>query len=160
MNLETSELCDQYGPQVQVADGRLRHFGGRTQFHGAVVTLRVDADFGLVKTTLGNPGENRVLVVDGGGATNYALLGDRLAQMALNGSWAGIVINGHIRDSAIIAGLDIGVMALGTCPRRPALTGEGETDITVSFAGADIHPGDWLYADLDGVVVSRTPLHP
>jgi regulator of ribonuclease activity A len=158
MNFETAALCDAHGSEVRVADDCLRHFGGSSRFRGEAVTLRVPADFGLVKATLEEPGNGRVLVVDGGGARGHALLGDRLALMASTGGWAGIVIHGSIRDCAAIAGIDIGVMALGTCPRRPALEGNGESGVVATFAGVTIHPGDWIYADPDGLLVSRTCL--
>lgn len=155
---ETAELCDTHGEQVRVLDAGLRHFGGNTRFHGQVATLKVPADFLLVKQTLASAGRNRVLVVDGGAARDHALLGDRLTEMAIGNDWAGVVINGCIRDSAVIRKLQIGVLALGTCPRRPAMSGTGETDVPVTVGSVEIQPGDWLYADSDGAIVSSLPL--
>ncbi len=158
MSFDTASLCDRYGNRVQVIDGGLRHFGGVTRFHGEVVTLRVQSDFLLVKESLSRPGKGRVLVVDGGGARGFALLGDRLAALGVSNGWTGVVVNGCIRDSARVATMTLGVLALGTCPRRPAMQGGGTEEATVSIGGTAIGPGNWIYIDDDGVVVSRSPL--
>ena len=154
MNHKTSDLCDQFGAELQVASPGLIHYGGITSFHGQIVTLRVQQDFLLVKQTLAKAGNSRVLVVDGGGFLDCALLGDSLTAMALENGWSGAVINGCVRDSAELSELEFGVLALGTCPVRPAQTGAGEDGITVTFAGVTFRAGDYLYADKDGVVVS------
>ena len=158
MRFDTADLCDRHGDRVQVIDAGLRHFGGVTRFHGEAATVRVGADFLLVKKSLSRPGRGRVLVVDGGGARGFALLGDRLAGMGMSNGWAGVVVNGCIRDSAQIAMMNLGVLALGTCPRRPAMEGDGVEEIAVSIAGTAIEPGNWVYIDDDGMVVSRSAL--
>ncbi len=132
----------------------LRNFGGRTRFDGPVRTVAVDGDNALVKAVLSEPGDGAVLVIDAGGSRASAMVGDVIAAKAAEQGWAGIVVNGVIRDSAAIASLDIGVKALGTNPRRSEKTGDGQQDMAVSFGGVEFIPGAWLYADEDGVVLA------
>lgn len=153
-SMNTADLCDAYGDAVRVAAPIFKHYGGKSDFHGPIATIAVKAQFIPVREMLQSPGGGRVLVIDGGGATNVALLGDRLAELAVSNGWAGIVVNGCIRDAAAIAGLDIGVKALNTNPRRPGEDNTGRRGVDVSFAGIVFRPGEYLYADLDGVVVS------
>jgi regulator of ribonuclease activity A len=156
MGYKTSDICDHFGAELQVALPGLNHYGGVTSFHGQIVTLRVHQDFSLVKQTLATAGDHRVLVIDGGGFLGCALLGDSLAAMAHENAWAGAIVNGCVRDSAALSEIEFGVLALNTCPVRPAQTGAGETGIPVTFAGTTFRPGDYLYADEDGVVTSPT----
>ncbi|MCY3751472.1 MAG: ribonuclease E activity regulator RraA, partial [Gammaproteobacteria bacterium] len=107
---------------------------------------------------LEEPGEGRVLVVDGGGSIRCALVGDKLAELGIENGWEGLVINGCIRDSAVVSTLDIGIKALGTNPRRSVKNGEGERDIPLNFADANFTPGDYLYADEDGILLSPVEL--
>ncbi|MDE0097735.1 MAG: ribonuclease E activity regulator RraA [Gammaproteobacteria bacterium] len=158
MSFDTADLCDRYGDRVRVIDAGLRHFGGVNRFHGEVATVRVQSDFLLAKKALSRPGRERVLVVDGGGAREFALLGDRLADLGVSNGWAGVVVNGCIRDSARIATMNLGVLALGTCPRRPAMKGGGTEEAVISIGGIAVGPGNWVYIDDDGMVVSPSPL--
>jgi regulator of ribonuclease activity A len=155
----TADLCDAHAGKVAVLEPMLAHFGGKAQFHGAVQTVKVFEDNVLVKAQLATPGEGRVLVVDGGGSMRCALLGDLLAQMAIDNGWAGIVVYGAIRDSGPISEMPVGVMALGTHPSKSIKRGAGDVGIAVTFAGQTIRPGVWLYADEDGVIVADEPLH-
>jgi len=159
MTFATTDLCDAHEGKVRVAAPIFRSFGGRSAFHGRIATLKLFEDNGLVRKTLDTPGEGRVLVIDGGGSLRCALLGDQLAALAVKNGWAGIVIWGCIRDSAAIAGMDLGVLALATHPQKTVKRNLGDTDIAVSFAGIDLIPGDWLYADPDGLIVSALKLH-
>ena len=131
---------------------------GGANFSGQIATVRCIEDNSFVRQALEEPGEGRVLVVDGGGSTNCALLGDMLAALAHRNGWAGIVVNGCIRDSAEIANIDIGIKALATHPRKSRKQGLGELDIPVEFAGIEFLPGEYLYADPDGVVVTAKPV--
>jgi len=153
----TADLCDQFEAQIQIAQPVFSDLGGIESFEGLITTLRVDRDFGLVKQMLSSPGNAGVLVVDGGGAKDCALLGDRMAKLAHQQNWSGIVINGCIRDAAIVRTIAIGVRALGTCPKRPAITGAGEKNISVQFSGVTFEPGSYLYADADGIIISKNP---
>jgi len=128
-------------------------FGGARTFEGSVATVRCFEDNVLVRQRVSEPGQGRVLVVDAGGSLRVALVGDKLAGLAAANGWAGIVINGCIRDSAALGRLDLGVVALGANPRPSTKNGDGEVDIPVAFGGVTFHPGDRLYRDDDGIVV-------
>jgi regulator of ribonuclease activity A len=155
---KTTDLCDRFASEVQIAEPIFRDFGGSRVFHGPIVTLKVYEDNALVRAALEEPGAGRLLVVDGGGSMRCALLGEQLAELALNNGWAGLVINGCIRDSAAIATLAIGVRALAAYPAKSAKRGIGERDILVRFAGIYFLSGEYVYLDEDGLVVSKRPL--
>ena len=159
-DFNTADLCDAYGEALQVAQPVFNDYGGRLAFHGQISTLKVVEEFIPIKQTLQTAGESRVLVVDGSASMKVALLGDRLAEIGLNNGWAGIVINGCIRDSTNVADIAIGVKALNTNPRRPGLGNSGVRDLEVSFAGVVFKPGHYLYADRDGLVISATACEP
>lgn len=154
MKFTTADLCDAFAPVVQLAQPSFRDFGAIIRFAGPVETVRVSDDNTLVRQSLETPGQGRVLVVDGGGSLRCALVGGRLAAMAHANGWAGLVVNGCVRDSAEIRGIPVGVKALNTSPMRSAKGGTGERGRTVTFAGVAISPGNFLYADEDGIVVS------
>ena len=158
MSIPTADLCDNYIDELQVAEPLLIDFGGKEMFSGQIVTVKVFDDNVLVKQTLASDGEGRVLVVDGAGSTYCALMGDNLATMAINNKWEGVVIHGCIRDARQIGEMNIGVFALGTCPRKSIKQGEGDTQIPVAFAGVLFKPGHFLYADEDGIVVAERDL--
>lgn len=153
MTFATADLCDELGASARVAEPLFRDFGGERGFHGPVATVRVFEDNVLVREALREAGRGRVLVVDGAGSARCALVGDVLARLAHENGWAGIVVNGAIRDSAEISSVPIGLKALTTSPRRSEKRGEGERDTPVSFAGVNFEPGQPLYADPDGIVV-------
>lgn len=157
MSFKTTDLSDAY-PDVQVAEPALRHFGGRRAFYGPIATLRVFEDNALVRAALEEAGDGRVLVVDGGGSLRCALLGDQLGALAVGNGWAGVVVNGCVRDSAELAQLGLGVLALATHPRRSVKRGAGERDVELHIAGLTLRPGMWLCADEDGVVVAERAL--
>ncbi|MDZ7841730.1 MAG: ribonuclease E activity regulator RraA [Gammaproteobacteria bacterium] len=155
---KTADLYDSYGDLLQVAEPIFRQFGRRTAFAGPIVAVKVFEDNTLVRASLETPGRGAVLVVDGGGSTRCALVGDLLARLAIDNGWAGIIVNGCIRDSAEIDGMDIGIRALATNPARSEKRGEGRGDVKVGFAGVSFTPGHHVYADADGVVVSEKDL--
>ncbi len=158
MQFKTADLCDEHSARLQVADPGFRNFGGREAFAGIVSTVKAFEDNSLVRAALEEQGKGRVLVVDGGGSMRCAMVGDLLAALALKNGWFGIVVNGCIRDSVDIAGIDIGLKALGTHPLKSLKRNEGQRDITVAFAGVRFEPGHHLYADHDGIVISREAL--
>lgn len=158
MKFATADLYDEHMDKVQVALPGFRDFGGRKRFCGPVTTLKVYEDNTLVREHLGQPGKGRVLVVDGGASMRCALLGDNLAQLGKDNGWAGIVIYGCIRDSAVIAGIDIGVKALDTMPVKSEKRGEGQQDVVLRFSGLILKPGVMLYADEDGILVADEAL--
>ncbi|MCO5761261.1 MAG: RraA family protein [Gammaproteobacteria bacterium] len=152
-SLKTTDLSDDWGDQAQVCAPLFRDFGGRIEFHGPIATVRCPDDNSKVRELLGQPGAGRVLVIEGGGSPRCALLGDLLAQLAVDNGWAGVLVHGYIRDSAVIATLPFGVKALGTLPRKSEKRNLGETQVVVSFAGVEFRPGDLLYADADGILL-------
>lgn len=156
----TADLCDEFAAEIQVAEPVFRIYGGRRRFGGQVVTLRVFEDNSILRTSLEEPGLGRVLVVDGGASKRCALLGGNIAQLASENGWAGVVINGCIRDRAEVDLTDIGIRALNTCPRKSAKQGLGDKDVDLEFAGLEVSPGDYLVADEDGIVVSGRDLSP
>ncbi|WP_146907029.1 ribonuclease E activity regulator RraA [Arenimonas daejeonensis] len=158
MAFKTADLCDAHEDRVRVLDLPLRDYGGRIAFHGPVSTVRALEDNSRVREAVAEPGEGRVLVVDGGGSTRRSMLGDNLAAMAVKNGWAGVLVHGVIRDTDAIGQLALGVKALGTCPRKTDKLGQGLRDVVVDLGGVMIAPGHHLYADEDGVIVSPVPL--
>ena len=158
MTQATTDISDALGDTARVAAPIFSDYGGRKIFSGEIATVRCFEDNSFVRQAFETPGEGRVLVVDGGGSTNCALLGDMLAALAHRNGWAGVVVHGCIRDSAEIAGIDIGVKALATHPRKSNKQGLGERDIPVVFAGIEFKPGEYLYADTDGIVITQEPV--
>lgn len=154
MTFATADLYDEHGDKLQVALPLFRDYGGKKQFHGSIVTIKVHEDNSLVRAALEENGENKVLVIDGGESLRCALVGDMLAQLGKDNGWSGIVVSGCIRDAAVIATIDIGVKALATNPRKSVKKGAGDRDIPVAFAGVTFIPGHYLYADEDGIVIA------
>lgn len=159
-DFSTADLFDSDPAGVSLVELDLRGFGGRPRFSGRCVTLRLPAaHHGPLREILSRPGEGRVLVADAGGDRRNALLGDRIATLAVGNGWAGIVINGVVRDTRALAGLDIGLRALGTTARRSAdPEPEARGNETFALGGALIGPDCWIYADEDAVLVSRRDL--
>lgn len=157
MTFKTTDLCDAHA-DVQVAEPLLRHFGGAQRFAGPIRTLKLFEDNSLVRSTLETPGEGHILVVDGGGSLRCALVGDQLGALAEQNGWAGLVVNGCVRDIAELEQLPVGVLALAAHPRRSEKRGAGERDVVVRFAGVVFKPGQYLYADADGLVVADQAL--
>jgi regulator of ribonuclease activity A len=158
VTIVTADLYDEFGEQLRVASPVFGDFGGRDAFGGPIATVKVFEDNSLVRSALEEAGAGRVLVIDGGGSLRCALVGDLLAKLALDNGWAGIVVHGCVRDSVAIARLDIGVKALATNPRKSVKRGEGQRDVPVHFAEVDFMPGEYVYADLDGLVISERAL--
>lgn len=149
----TADLADTYGPDLRVCDLQFRQFGGRRLFSGPVRTVSCHEDNGLLRELLHTPGSGAVLVVDGGGSLRSALVGDLIAAAAQASGWAGLIVHGAVRDSVALAGLDLGIKALGTTPRKSAKAGAGAVDAAVTFGNVTFRPGDVLHADDDGVVL-------
>ncbi len=154
----TADLVDAHETLVQSCDLQFRDFGGRARFHGRIRTVRCHQDNALLKRILSEPGEGCVLVIDGGGSLHCALVGDVIAGLGVANGWAGVVVHGAIRDSIAIGGLDLGVKALGTNPRKSTKTGAGEADMPVEFGGVTFDPGAYVYSDEDGILVSPEAL--
>lgn len=160
MSFKTADLCDEYPDSLQVCEPGFSNYGGRARFFGQISTIKCFEDNSLVRDAVAEPGEGRVLVVDAGGSKRCAMLGDMLAAKAAAKGWSGVLMYGLIRDSADIAQMDLGVKALGTCPMKSVKKGVGERDVVVRFAGVTFVPGEYLYADEDGIVCSASALLP
>lgn len=160
MSFGTAELCDKYFEQdsFQVAEPILRLFGGKRRFCGKISTLKVFEDNTLVRSTLEQKVDDRVLVIDGGGSKRCALLNDSLAALAAENGWQGIVVYGCIRGTEKIAQLPIGVFALNTHPLPSRKHGQGNADVMITFAGVNFKKDHYMYADCDGIIVAETKL--
>jgi len=157
VDILTPDLCDAY-PEVQVVEPMFRNLGGKRSFGGEIVTVKCFEDNSVVKEQVARPGHGKVMVVDGGASRRAALLGDMLAEKAASNGWQGIIIYGCIRDVDVIGATDLGVQALGTHPRKTDKRGIGDLNVPVTFGGVTFHPGHYIYADNNGVVVSEKPL--
>jgi regulator of ribonuclease activity A len=160
MKAKTADLSDA-NPRSPIAEPLFQDFGGLKSFQGAALTAKVFEDNTLVRKLLEEPGAGRVLILDGGGSMRCALVGSNLVQLAVAGDWHGLIVFGCIRDSEEIREMRIGVKALGTHPRRSekGLHG-GHRDRPVTFGGLTFESGQWVYADADGILVSKVQLQP
>ncbi|GLP96202.1 putative 4-hydroxy-4-methyl-2-oxoglutarate aldolase [Paraferrimonas sedimenticola] len=152
------DLFDDHPNALSWLGSELRNYGGKSSFCGPVVTVRCFEDNSRVKELVNQAGLGRVLLVDGSGSMQRALLGDMLAKAAMENGWAGIVILGCVRDVAQLAQFDIGIQALGACPIKTDKRGLGETQLNLEVSGVEIRPGDWLYADGHGAAISKNKL--
>ena len=155
MTFTTADLYDKYGDDLKVALPIFKDYGAKRILHGSISTVKAYEDNSLVRSALEEPGEGRILIVDGDESLRCAMLGDMLAELGMENGWSGIIIFGCIRDASVIATMDIGVKALNTNPRKSLKRGLGDRDIPVSFAGITFNVGEYIYADTDGVIVSE-----
>ncbi|MCB0503511.1 MAG: ribonuclease E activity regulator RraA [Bacteroidetes bacterium] len=158
MEFQTADLYDQHGDNLQVAEPLFKAYGNKTAFCGEIVTIKCHEDNSLVKAELAKDGSGKVLVVDGGGSLRRALVGDQLAANGIKNNWAGIVVFGCIRDSKLINEMTIGIKALNTNPAKTEKLGVGQLNVAVNFANVTFTPGHYVYADEDGIVVSKEKL--
>ena len=149
----TADLVDDIGEEVRSCDLQFRQFGGLTEFAGPISTVRCHQDNALLKSVLSEPGDGRVLVIDGGGSLHTALVGDVIAELGRSNGWSGLIIHGAVRDAATLRTLRIGIKALGTNPRKSSKTGAGERDQILTLGGVEFRPGDIAFSDDDGIVV-------
>jgi regulator of ribonuclease activity A len=149
----TADLVDDIGPDVRSCDVQFRQYGGRSQFAGTINTVRCFQDNALLKSVLSQPGDGGVLVIDGDGSLHTALVGDVIAELARSNGWAGLIVNGAVRDAAALRGIDIGIKALGTNPRKSTKTGAGERDVEITLGGVTFVPGQVAHSDDDGIVI-------
>jgi regulator of ribonuclease activity A len=154
----TADLCDLFERQIRVAQPLFRSFGEVNSFYGPISTVSVLDDNVLVKEKLKEKVDGKVLVVDGKASTRCALMGDNLARLASENGWAGVIINGCIRDVDEINKISIGIRAVATCPKKSIKKGEGQLNVPVSFAGVTFTPGHYVYVDSDGIIISENDL--
>ena len=154
----TTDLCDRHADQLAIVAPVFRSFGGRRRFCGGIATVRCFEDNSLVRERLAERAEGRVLVVDGGGSMKCALVGDQLGALGVSNGWGGIVVFGCVRDTAALATMPLGVLALAAHPLKSVKRGVGEREVAVTFGNVTFRPGVYLYADEDGIVVAAAPL--
>lgn len=152
------DLCDEFPDLVRVVAPMFRSFGGRSSFGGQIVTVKCHEDNSLVAKQVEEPGSGRVLVVDGGGSMRCGLLGDNLAERAVGSGWEGVIVYGCVRDVDAMAGLDLGVQALAAHPMRSVKRDVGLLNEVVGFGGVEFVPGEFVYADNNGIAVASRAL--
>lgn len=153
MNFSTADLCDEFGDNLQVAAKEFRSFGGISACFGKIETIKIDEDNSGLIALLKESGEGRIAVVDVDGIY-CAVVGDKLMGIASKNGWAGIVINGYVRDTKITKTIPVGLWALGTCPRKSKKKADAINNIELDFGGIKFNPGNYLYIDDDGVICS------
>lgn len=160
--ISTCDLCDAHlkddSGAFRVLPPVFQDFGGKPAFHGPIATVKCFEDNSSVKAAVETAGNGRVLVVDGGGSVRRALVGGNVAATAAKNGWAGIVVHGAVRDIAELRETAIGIRALALIPLPTEKRGEGQSDVTVSISGVWVRPGEWLYADADGIVIGAKRL--
>ncbi len=161
ISFATCDLCDAHRdePSLRVLPPVFHDYGGRAAFAGPVQTVKCHEDNSFVKAMVDSPGEGRVLVVDGGGSLRQALVGGNLAAAAAKNGWAGVLVDGAVRDVAELRAAAVGIRALALVPMPTVKRQQGQTGVAVQIQGVPVQPGDWLYADADGMVLSARPLH-
>jgi len=158
MNETTCNISDKLHPDVQYLEPVYKIYGAKTSFSGRIVTVKCYEDNSLVEQALMANGKESVLVIDAGGSMNCAMLGDKRAADAINNEWEGIIVHGLVRDSVAINGMEIGIRALGVYPLKSIKNGVGDNNLIVNFSGVTFTPGEYLYADEDGVIVVKEKL--
>jgi regulator of ribonuclease activity A len=158
--VRTADVVDKLGDTAQIFDpGHLKSFGGLTAFGGPAETVRASEDNVLLRKTLSETGHGRILVVDGLGSRRVALMGGNIASMAAQNGWSGCIINGCVRDANEIANIRLGVFAIAACPRKSLKDGSGSRGQTLRLLGVTVAPGNYVYADEDGIVVCSSPFN-
>ena len=158
MNFSTPDLCDEFPELVRVVEPLFNSYGKFSTFCGEILTIRCYEDNSLVKETAAMSGKGKVMVVDGGGSLRRALLGDLITKDAAKNGWVGFIIYGCIRDAEIISRIEIGVKALNVVPLRTERKGAGQRNVPVTFGGVTFNPGEFVYADSNGIIVSKKVL--
>ena len=156
--MKTADLMDDFQDELQSCTLQFRSYGSIAAFHGPCRTVKCRNDNVLVKQLMSTPGNGGVLVIDGAGSLETALMGDLIAELGRTNGWSGVVIHGAVRDTVAIGTMDFGVKALGSNPRKSQKKGAGEVDVPVEFGTVCFEPGNWVYCDEDGIVVANREL--
>ena len=154
--MNTPDLSDKYPDKDFLLD--FQCFSRIKSMHGQISTVFCPDDNSFVREMLSENGHQKIMFIDGAKSKNVALLGDNLAALAIENNWSGIIVNGRIRDAEIISQLDVAVFALGTCPRKSSKKNQGKKNIELLIDGLTIKPGDWVYADINGILISDSEL--
>ena len=157
MEFYTADLCDEHKDNVQVLENSFKSYGKTTKCSGQIVTLKLDEQNGGLISLLKSDGKGRVAVIDVG-AKYYAVVGENLMKFAKENNWVGIIINGYVRDIEMTSQIDVALYALGTCPRKSFKDSVYQEDVELNFSGVNFVPADYLYADIDGIITSKTKL--
>lgn len=157
--MKTADLMDDFQDELQSCEIQFKNYGQRIAFYGPCRTLKCHNDNVLLRQLLSEAGKGHVLVVDGNGSLSCALMGDMIAKLGSDNNWVGIIINGAIRDTVALGGINFGVKAIGSNPRKSNKNGIGEIDVKVSFGNITVEAGSWAYCDEDGVVIANRKLH-
>jgi regulator of ribonuclease activity A len=154
--MNTADLSDKYPDKNFLLD--FQCFSRIKSMHGQISTVFCPDDNSFVREMLSENGHQKILFIDGVKSKNVALLGDNLAALAIENNWKGIIVNGRIRDAETISELDIAIFALGTCPKKSSKRNQGEKNIELAVDGRTIKPGDWVYVDINGILISNSEL--
>ena len=154
--MNTPDLSDKYPDKDFLLD--FQCFSRIKSIHGQISTVFCPDDNSFVREMLSENGHQKIMFIDGAKSKNVALLGDNLVKLAIENNWSGIIVNGRIRDAEIISQLDVAIFALGTCPRKSSKKNQGKKNIELSIDGLTIKPGDWVYADINGILISDSEL--
>ena len=157
MEFYTADLCDEHKENVQVLENSFKSYGKATSCCGQIVTLKLDEHNGGLISLLKSDGKGRIAVVDVD-AKYYAVVGENLMKFAQDNNWVGIIINGYVRDIEQTSQIDVALYALGTCPRKSFKESIYQEDIELNFRGVNFVSGDYLYADIDGIITSKVKL--
>ena len=158
--IPTADLVDIIGAESRSCDTQFQDLGGKVEFCGRITTVSCFQDNALLKSILSEPNPGGVLVIDGQESLHTALVGDIIAGLGQKNGWAGVIVNAAIRDSKAIGEMDFGCKALGTNPRKSTKTGAGEKNVVLRFGGVEFNPGEYVYADSDGIIVTESPVDP
>ena len=159
MNVQTADLCDDNrDKEIKVLSTKFINYGGLKNFHGQIVTVKLDkSNWLLLEMLRDEDGKGRVIVVDNS-QEFFGVVGDKLMAFAKNNNWQGIILNGYVRDIETTKDIDVGLLAIGTCPLRNFEITDSQRDVELNFAGVTFNTGDYIYVDSDGVIVSKSSL--
>ncbi|MFA7092179.1 MAG: ribonuclease E activity regulator RraA [Arcobacteraceae bacterium] len=159
MSFNTADLCDEFFDKVRVLDPTFKSYGGKEKICGTIVTIKLDKNNHDLAMMLKNEeGGNKIVVVDVA-QEYYAVVGDNLMRFAFDNNWAGIIVNGYVRDIVQTKKFPVGLFALGTCPRKYISQTSAQRGVEVSFEGVVFKEGDYVYADNDGIIISSEKLN-
>jgi len=158
MKTLVADLCDDQENDIQVLEPSFKSYGGNTSCAGIIRTIKIDQNPYENRSILSENGNGNILVVDALANSNGAVIGDVTANIAIENNWQGIIVNGYIRDTAMLRNMPISIWALGTCPKRGIKKNPAERSIKLSFGGVIFKPNNFLYADEDGIIISEREL--
>ena len=154
--MSTPDISDKF-PKLPFLVG-LNSYGAKSVFEGEVVTVVCPNDNSLAKELISQKGNGKILFIDGNASKAVALLGDNLAQQALDNNWSGIIVNGMVRDVEILRSIPLAIYARGSCPKKSNKNNAGNINVDVCIDGVDVKPTFWAYGDENGILISPAKL--